>query len=148
MINKIVFIDMDGTICEFYDNKDRIHMTEFPDGFFLNKVPLKSMINGINTFFNSDYTRIILTACPNEEAKKEKNIWLDKNFNIDNRIILLYPNTDKSQAIFNFIKLNKIDPSNIYIIDDDLRILNSCEKLGIHCIHPSHILAMYEALQK
>lgn len=136
---------MVGTICEFYDYMNgKIHIIDFPEGFFLNKRPLKSIINVIQTKY-ADYTKIIFSASPSEESDKEKLQWLQNHGLSDWLYIFLrYPNSDKGQALMTFMKLNNISPNQVYIIDDDLRVLKSCEKLGVHCLHPSHLLAEYE----
>lgn len=145
---KYLLVDMDGSICEYHDPiGGKITMTEFPPGFFLNKRPLNSIIKVIQEQYQ-DYTKIIFSASPSEEADKEKLQWL-QNHGLSDwlHIFLRYPNSDKGQALMNFMRLNNISPSQVYILDDDLRVLKSCEKLGVHCIHPSHFLAEYEEKQ-
>ena len=143
---KYLMLDMDGTICEFHDPIDgKIHMTEFPDGFFENKRPLNCIINVVKEKYK-DYTKIIFSVSPTEQADKEKSIWLHRyGFDDYLKIFLRYPNTDKGQALSIFIQKNNINPEDITLIDDDLRVLRSCEKLNVHCIHPSHLVAEYES---
>ena len=142
---KFLMIDMDGTIAEYYDASGQIVMTEFPEGFFLNKRPLKSIINVIQTKY-ADYTKIIFSISPTDQSDKEKLQWLENQGLSDwLHIFMRYPNNDKGQVLMNFMKANQITPDQIYIVDDDLRVLRSCEKLGVHCIHPSHMLAEYES---
>lgn len=143
-MHKILFVAMDGTICEFHDYKEnRVLMTEFDIGFFLDKKPLRSIISVIENEYK-DYTKIALSSSPNIIADEEKEEWLKLN-NLDwLHIFLRYPNNDKAVAIFTFMKNNDIEPSDITIIDNDLKVLRACEKMGITCIHPSHLLVKYE----
>ena len=143
---KYLLLDMDGTICEYYDPIDnRILMTEFPDEFFTNKVPLMSIIKVIQKDYK-DYVGIIFSVSPNSQTDKEKTQWLYKyGFGNWNKIFLHYPNNDKGQALSVFIQRNNISPEDITVIDDDHRVLRNCEKLGVHCIHVSHLLALYES---
>lgn len=143
-MNKILFVAMDGTICEFHDYKEnRILMDDFEPGFFLNKKPLKSILYVIENEYK-DYIKIALSSSPSDNADIEKEQWL-KNQGLNwLHIFLRYQSNDKSAAVFNFIKLNNIEPSNITIIDNDLKVLRACEKMGVTCIHPSHLLVKYE----
>lgn len=142
---KYLMLDMDGTICEFYDPVDgRIHMTDFPKGFFLNKRPIKSVLKVIQKDYSS-YTIIIFSASPNSDSDNEKIQWLNNNGLNWQHIFLKYPNSDKGQALMIFMQRNNINPDDITIIDDDHRVLRSCEKLGVHCLHPSHLVAEYES---
>ena len=142
---KYLMLDIDGTLCEYYDPvAGRIHMTEFPVGFFRNKRPLQSVIKVILKDYK-DYVIIIFSVSPSEQSDVEKIDWL-KEHNLGNcqHIFLRYPNSDKGQALMIFMQRNNINPDDVTIIDDDHRVLRSCEKLGVHCIHPSHLVAEYE----
>jgi len=143
---KYLMLDMDGTICEFHDPvSNKIHMVDFPRGFFLHKRPLKSVLKVILKDYQ-EYITIIFSASPNEQADEEKKLWLQNN-GVANwqHIFLRYPNSDKGQALMIFMQRNNINPEDITVIDDDHRVLRSCEKLGVHCIHPSHLVAEYES---
>lgn len=142
---KYVLVDMDGTIAEFYDKRG-INIPDFPEGFFLNKRPINIMIKAIKELYKDD-TIIILSNSPSDEADKEKEAWLLNHDITWDKIFVRYQFIDKGQTISNFIKMNNLNPNDIILIDDDLKYLRNCEKLGITCIHPSHILVEYEALQ-
>lgn len=142
---KYLLIDMDGTICDFFDPiNGKILLTEFPSGFFVNKTPIKAALDVIKNDF-VDYNKIIFSNCPHEEAIKEKREWLNR-YGLGSlpQIFLVYPNLDKGQALNNFININQIPPEDITVVDDDLRFLRAAEKLGVHCLHPSHLIVMYE----
>lgn len=140
---KYLLLDMDGTICEFFDPLGKIHMSEFPVGFFLNKRPLTTIINAVKELY-SNYRIIIFSSSPNEVADEEKIQWLKNNGLDYEHIFVRFRTADKGQVLMNFIKVNNLNPKDITLVDDDLRVLNSCEKLGVNCIHPSHLLAEYE----
>ena len=142
---KYVLVDMDGTIAEFYDKRG-ISIPDFPTGFFINKRPINIMIDAIKELYKNDKI-IIMSNSPSEDADNEKADWLVKQGLYWDHIFVRYQFMDKGQAISNFIKLNNINPTDVILIDDDLRNLRNCEKLGVVCIHPSHILAEYQALQ-
>lgn len=143
---KYLLLDIDGTINEFYDPVEgKIMMDEFPKGFFLNKRPLKSIINVIKKDYKN-YTIIAFSVSPNEQADSEKIAWLNNNgFENCLHIFLRYSNSDKGQALMIFMQRNNIEPKQVTIIDDDYKVLRSCEKLNVTCIHPSHLLAEYES---
>ena len=142
---KYLMLDMDGTICEFHDPiEGRIYMTDFPKGFFLNKRPIKSVLKVIKKDY-SDYVVIIFSASPDTESDNEKIQWLNNQGLSWQHIFLKYPDNDKGQALMIFMQRNNINPDDITIIDDDHRVLRSCEKLGVHCIHPSHLVVEYES---
>ena len=102
-------IDMDGTIAEYYDASGQIVMTEFPEGFFLNKRPLKSIINVLQTKY-ADYTKIIFSISPTDQSDKEKLQWLENQGLSDwLHIFMRYPNNDKGQVLMNFMKANQIN---------------------------------------
>lgn len=142
---KYLLLDMDGTICEYFDPVDgKISMYEFPKGFFINKKPIKSVIKALQKYY-SDYITIIFSFSPNEEIDNEKLIWL-KNNGMGNlqHIFLRYNNVDKAQALSIFMEKNNIPADAITVIDDDLRVLRTCEKLAVHCVHPSHLVVLSE----
>ena len=143
---KFLMIDMDGTICDFFDPVNgEILMTEFPEGFFLNKQPIKSILNVIEDDYK-DYNKIIFSNSPGPSFTDEKRQWLKQNgLGGLPQIFLEYPNVDKGQALYNFIVKNNIQPSDITVVDDDIRFLRNAEKLGVHCIHPMHLVAIYES---
>lgn len=76
---KFVFIDMDGTICDFGDNDGNCLREEFPSKYFLNKKPIETVITNIKKEFKDDYL-YILSCSPSLEANTEKNIWLNRYF--------------------------------------------------------------------
>ena len=53
-----MFIDMDGTICDFGDNDGNCLREEFPKDYFLNKKPIKLAIDNIRKEFKDDFLYI------------------------------------------------------------------------------------------
>lgn len=144
---KHLFIDMDGVIADYVNiltNKAIINDYNTP-GIFLNKLPCKTMINGITNLFDKDYyVYHILSASPTEMGIAEKEIWLDKYFNIDNRHFVAYPDESKADFIVNWCSLNNVNITDCYLIDDAQRHLKEFELIGGNPIHPIHILVLNE----
>lgn len=132
---KYLFIDMDGVLCDFE------LVDEIMSGYFSNKKPIKSIIEGIKSKFpESEYVYIILSYSPSEETDKEKDIWLNNNFNVKQRLYLRYNIIDKVSAMYQVAKNNNISKENIFIIDDDVKVLKNAHKAGYHVIHPTDVL--------
>lgn len=144
---KVVFIDMDGTVA---DIEFHTHPTDdYEKGFFLNKKPCKTIIDSINELFK-DYHKIILSASPNDEFDQEKLEWLKKYFpelGPTDMVFIRWPNDDKVAMLKKVCLFKNIDPKNVLLIDDNLDILRKSNSNGITAIHPVHVLIMKEELE-
>lgn len=141
MKNKTVFIDMDGCIAEFCTSDDKVIAADFPEGFFLNRKPVSVMIRKILILFG-DCHLAILSAAPHNRAIIEKNAWLDKNFDIDNRHFVKWGEGNKAEYILEYCAVNDINPKDVIVIDDTHKILEECERIGCQVYHISRVLTL------
>lgn len=146
-IPKHVFIDMDGTIADYWDKYGKVGgKLEFYDGFFLDKEPIREVIASIRNNFKNDIL-YILSASPHEKGVEEKQQWLDKYFNEiprERRFFIQYPQADKCEVLRYIInERNNLNHEHVVLIDDHHDILKKCEQeLLIQVYHPVHIIVM------
>jgi len=147
---KTVFIDIDGTLSSLCDINDKINMTEFPTGTFLTRLPVLPVIKAIvEAFPKGQYKHAILSACPHDQSIKEKNIWLDNYFPIEEKYFIKWKKENKADFIKNYCEVHNIDLQDIILIDDDHQILSECEALGVQVLHISRLLTLSQmALKK
>lgn len=147
LMNRIVFIDMDGVIADYWCAFERVNVSIEEintEGFFLDKKPVQPIIDAINKVFADD-DMYILSACPSAEGVAEKNEWLDKYFNIEQhkRCFVDYPFASKAEFIEDLEhNLDNFSGKEIIMVDDHHDILKECESCGYISYHPSHVLVM------
>lgn len=152
MTKKYVFVDMDGTLASFENDKGKINLKldEFTPNFFINRRPLQSNIKAIYDMFKTDYI-FILSAVPTinyDIFVSEKCAWLDKHFNIPvhMRNFVKWPDNNKAEWLREFYMANNIDPHNIVLIDDEISTLKEAEAYGIKVYHPTYFQANGEEM--
>ena len=143
---KHVFIDMDGTIADWFDPKGIIGKeVDFYDNYFLEKEPIREVIASIKENFKNDEL-YILSAAPHFKARIEKLAWLKKHFpeiKNDNIYFITYIKENKCSCLKKIMDDLKLDKDNVVLIDDHHDILKECEqKLKIQVYHPVHIIVM------
>ena len=85
----MIYIDMDGVVAQ-WNTEVTIEDTK-KRGYFLERIPEKSMVRLINALQRLGVPVCILSAAYDENAASEKSIWLDVIFNTDlNRIFVPY----------------------------------------------------------
>ena len=80
--NKIaIFVDMDVVIADYRFGEGKNIENNVP-GTYLNKRPIKTVINILNEVYNKfDFDMYILSSCRHAEQTIEKSKWLEKNVN-------------------------------------------------------------------
>lgn len=125
-MNKI-FLDLDGTLAQF--NVERaLERFDKEKGFFANLEAFKN-IEIVNELAKKG-NLFIISASPNEQADKDKMIWLTKylpNINIDN-ITICRIGENKAKIIQD--KYNITINDNCYLLDDYTKNLNEWESFG------------------
>ena len=117
-MKKRLFVDMDGTVAQFYESKRCLEeMRE--DGFFRNLKTYKRMVAALKKFMKKhhDVDVFILSACISEQCIKEKHEWLDKylpEIPLENRIFLMV-GENKADAVR---KIAEEIAKNDYLLDD------------------------------
>ena len=122
-----IFLDLDGTLARF-NVKNALERFDKEEGFFAKLKAYKNieLINALaltHDFF-------IISASPNEQADKDKIIWLQKylpNINVKN-ITICRLGQNKAQIIQN--KYNITIDSNCYLLDDYTQNLIEWEQTG------------------
>lgn len=146
---KTIFIDLDGTICVYATEDDKVNMTEFPSGCFENRLPVIPVIEEIQTNFPpSDYHYAILSAVPHNQAIVEKHTWLDRYFPVSERHFIKWKQTNKANYIKAYCELKDIPFSDIILIDDEHKILSEVEMLGCQVYHISRLLTLGQKIRR
>lgn len=141
---KYVFIDMDNTVAENTTCLD----VEYKEGIYLNKRPVKQIIEAIETLYK-DCTLVILSKTKGGiRGMFEKQAWLEKYFKRVDQVILMHPDERKSEYIKVFMSVNGIEPNMCLLIDDKKEILQDCVKIGIDVKYPLQVLCDYNDLMQ
>lgn len=148
-----MFVDMDGTIAnlEIDINND---ITKNTPNFFLNKRPLKTIINILEKVSKiNNIDMFILSACAFSNQAVDKKQWLKKHapfFKEENQIFVVkekdnYTQTTKYQIKTQYI-VNTLQKQNydlaIYLEDEYLMLRYASKKLKnkLLCIHISNFI--------
>ena len=125
-MNKI-FLDLDGTLARF-NVRNALKRFDNEVGFFANLLAYKG-IEVVNELATTNQIYII-SASPNEQADKDKQLWLDKylpNVRQEN-ITLCRLGQNKAEIIQN--KYNITINEQCYLLDDYTKNLNEWESFG------------------
>ena len=73
-----LFLDLDGTLAKFNNKRNALERFDNEIGFFANLKPYK-YIEVINELAKSNNVEVfVISATPNEQADKNKKIWINK----------------------------------------------------------------------
>ena len=115
---KKLFLDMDGTIAKFNSKKDALKRFDNEVGFFKTLKPF-AHLEVINKLIEMQVVEVyIISASPNEQADKDKRVWLKthlKQLN-ENNICFCRIGKDKAKEIKQ--QLNITIDNNCYLLDD------------------------------
>lgn len=148
-MKKHLFIDMDGTLTVFENDRGKIktRIDEFTREFFETRTPCVPMIDAIkNIFDENEWEYHILSNSPNKESTAGKNKWLDMYFQIkrENRHFLERDNNGyikpKSNAIVDYCFEHDVELKDVVFIDDEYKNLVDVETLCIESWHPTKVL--------
>lgn len=120
-----VFLDLDGTLARF-NVRNALERFDKEEGFFARLKAYKN-IEIVNELAKTNQLYII-SASPNEQADKDKKIWIEKYLpNIkEENITLCRLGTNKAQIIQD--KYNIIINKECYLLDDYTKNLNEWER--------------------
>ena len=124
---KRIFLDLDGTLARF-NVRNALERFDKEVGFFANLLAYKG-IEIVNELAKTNQL-FIISASPNEQADKDKMIWLEKylpNINVEN-ITLCRLGQNKAQIIQD--KYNITINEECYLLDDYTKNLNEWENFG------------------
>lgn len=124
---KKIFLDLDGTLARF-NVRNALERFDKEVGFFANLLAYKG-IEIVNELAKTNQL-FIISASPNEQADKDKMIWLEKylpNISVEN-ITLCRLGQNKAQIIQD--KYNITINEECYLLDDYTKNLNEWENFG------------------
>ena len=125
-MNKI-FLDLDGTLARF-NVRNALERFDKEEGFFARLKAYKD-IEIVNELAKTN-NLFIISASPNEQADKDKMIWIDKylpNINVEN-ITICRIGENKAKIIQD--KYNITINEQCYLLDDYTKNLNEWENVG------------------
>lgn len=144
--NEYIFVDMDGTLCEYknlpVDDDGDVNFVGYE--VFLDSNPVYPIIDVINTlskFYNRKI--FIISASPNNICNDEKIEWLRNycDFIKKENIYFVGNKNFKHTFLKHLILKLKILPNQCMVIDDDYRILELYKSIGVNTVHPSSLIS-------
>lgn len=141
---KYIFIDMDNTIAENTTCED----IEFHEGLYLNKRPIKVVIDAIRALYPNSLYIIFSKTAGGHDGRAEKGAWLEKYLPETHLAVFIEPEDSKSECIESFINSSMWDKKDCLVIDDKKSILQECLALGINVKYPQQIICDFESLTK
>lgn len=139
---KHIFVDMDGVIASYrvlQSLEGKIDFVNSQTFLYLN--PVMPVIHKLKNM-PSQYTTYILSATPNSFSYKEKNEWLDSNFNIpEERRFFVNAARHKAEMLRDLAQYLKIEAKDMVMIDDTHCTLLDVRNYGMRDMHPSEFLA-------
>ena len=124
---KRIFLDLDGTLARF-NVRNALERFDKEEGFFANLLAYKG-IEVVNELAKTNQL-FIISASPNEQADKDKMIWLEKylpNIRIDNVTLC---RLGQNKALIIQEKYNITINEDCLLLDDYTKNLNEWESFG------------------
>ena len=124
---KRIFLDLDGTLARF-NVRNALERFDKEEGFFANLLAYKG-IEVVNELAKTNQL-FIISASPNEQADKDKMIWLEKylpNIRIDNVTLC---RIGQNKALIIQEKYNITINEECLLLDDYTKNLNEWESFG------------------
>ena len=142
---KTIFVDLDNTLAANETCQD----VEFTKGLYLNKKPIRIVIDAIQYLYEFDNLIIMSVYAGGLEGRQEKIAWMKKylpNCLTKNPPFLIDYRDSRTKADFikDYAKSYNIDLGDCLIIDDKKKILQECKKEGIQTLYPQQVICMYE----
>lgn len=133
-MKKKLFLDMDGTIAKFNSKKNALERFDKEVGFFASLKPFAHLDTINNLIVNNIVDVYVISASPNEQADKDKMVWLETHLPKLAKENICFCRIGKNKA--NEIKqqLNIDIDNNCYLLDDYSKNLfewNNCNGIGI-----------------
>jgi len=96
-----IYIDMDGTIADFYGEARALDRFAVEPGFFYGLKPLPRNLQAVRNAIAHGEEVYILTASPNEQADADKIRWLSRHLGElkEGHIVIVRLGANKAEAI-------------------------------------------------
>lgn len=144
-----IFLDMDGTIVEYYNNRSMFIDNWFESLQFYYKEPLLSNIMMVKRLSQRLGCKVfILSGAPNNVVMHDKLKWLENWVDfVDNEDIFFIGNQEHKinsieQILETFIpqeEVKKLSKEKVLLIDDELENLRKAEHNGYSVLHVSSL---------
>jgi predicted kinase len=141
--NKYTFFDMDGTLAAYQflpiSSEGGI---DFVDGeHFRYALPVEVIIEKAE---GANSESFILSAIPDGNCLDHKREWLAKYcpFIKHENQFFIGNKRYKHEMLRNLLKRKKIGYQDVLVVDDDHRVLDELNAIGINAVHPSMYLCM------
>lgn len=88
---KTIYFDMDGVIADFNAEENAVERFAIEKNFFLHLKPIRQNLNALKMLIRQGRNVKVITASPNEQADKDKLLWLKEHapqLNKENIIIV------------------------------------------------------------
>jgi 5'(3')-deoxyribonucleotidase len=116
MIN--LFLDLDGTLAKFNSKRNALKRFDNEIGFFANLKPYK-YIEFVNELANNKNVNVyVISATPNEQADKDKLVWIRKYLNNIKEENICFSRLNENKAKVIKDKLNITIDNNCLLLDD------------------------------
>lgn len=142
---RTVFVDLDNTLAA----NNTCDNVEYTKGLYIDKKPIKIVINAINYLYKDDNIIIMSRYVGEDEGRQEKIEWMRKY--LPEKMTINAPflikssdNSKKVDYILGYAFMNNISPSDIVIIDDKKDILQDCKAHNITSLYPQQVIVEYE----
>lgn len=113
-----LFLDLDGTLAKFNSKRNALQRFDNEKGFFATLKPYK-YIETINELVCSRLVEVyVISATPNEQADKDKLIWIKKYLNQINEKNICFCRLNENKAKVIKDKLNITIDKECYLLDD------------------------------
>tara|TARA_R110000824_G_scaffold112318_3_gene261420 strand:- start:276 stop:1166 length:891 start_codon:yes stop_codon:yes gene_type:complete len=141
--NRYTFFDMDGTLAAYqFLPLSTSGGIDFVDGeHFRYAKPVEPIIEKAKAAKTESF---ILSAIPDGTCLDHKREWLSKycSFIPVKNQHFIGNKRYKHEMLRNLLKRKKIKNQDVLVVDDDHKVLDDLNKIGINAVHPSMYLCM------
>jgi len=140
--NYHIFVDMDGVIAAQSTLPIINNEIDFVNGEIHKwQKPVKQVIDILHTLKIAGHDIYILSATPNSFSTTEKNMWLDKYFNvIPEHRFFVNQGRHKAEMLDNLVRKFKLYKSEVLLVDDIHETLYNVKARGMNAMHISEFL--------
>ena len=113
-----LFLDLDGTLAKFNSKRNALKRFDNEIGFFANLKPYKyiEFVNQLAT--NENVNVYVISATPNEQADKDKLVWIRKYLNNIKEENICFSRLNENKAKVIKDKLNITIDNECILLDD------------------------------